>query len=451
MNITIVGTGYVGLVSGVCLASVGHNITCVDVREEVVDNLNNRIPHIYENGLAELLDEVIKYDNFRATTDLYKALDNSNVIIVAVGTPSENGEIDLSQIKTVCTQIGEYIKSNDKFISVIIKSTVTPTTTDTFVKNIIEKSSGKKLGEFGLGMNPEFLREGDAINDFMKPDRVVIGFEDETTKQILEEIYSPWGCFKMCVNTRTAEMIKYTNNTLLACIISINNELANIATEIGDIDYNNVIDGVISDKRWSPTIDGKMITPTISSYFTPGAGFGGSCFPKDAQAIRTQGEKLGLQMSVTNAVLKINDQQPRQVINFLMKKFDSLHDKKALLLGLSFKPETDDIRESSALKILDLLLQEEVKVIAHDPLAMEHTEKIYEDSNLEFTQTWISEISSVDLIIIGTNWNEYKELKNHLSILKEQNIVLFDTKRLFKVDEIGDIEYLTFGYFKNNG
>ena len=451
MNITVVGTGYVGLVSGVCLAAVGHNITCVDVREEVVNNLNNRIPHIYENGLAELLDEVIEYDNFRATTNLYKALDNSNVVIVAVGTPSENGKIDLSQIKTVCTQIGEYIKTTDKFISVIIKSTVIPTTTDTFVKNIIEKSSGKKLGEFGLGMNPEFLKEGDAINDFMKPDRVVIGFEDEATKQILEEIYSPWGCLKICVNTRTAEMIKYTNNTLLACIISINNELANIATEIGDIDYNNVIDGVISDKRWSPTIDGKIITPTITSYFTPGAGFGGSCFPKDVQAIRTQGEKLGLQMSVTNAVLKINDKQHRQVISSLLKKFDNLSDKKALLLGLSFKPETDDIRESSALKILDLLLIEEVKVIAHDPLAMEHTKKLFEDSNLSFTQTWISEIPSVDLIIIGTNWPEYKELKNHLSILKEQNIVLFDTKRLFKVDEMNDIEYLTFGYFKNNG
>jgi len=451
MNITIVGTGYVGLVSGACLASVGHNITCVDIREEIVNNLNKGIPHIYENGLEDLLTEVIKNDNFRATTDLYKALDNSNIVIVAVGTPSQNGKIDLSQIKTVCTQIGEYIKSNNKFISVIIKSTVIPTTTDTFVKNIIEKSSGKKLGEFGLGMNPEFLKEGDAINDFIYPDRVVIGFEDETTKHILEEIYSPWNCSKMYVNTRTAEMIKYTNNTLLACIISINNELANIATEIGNIDYNNVIDGVISDKRWSPTIDGKTITPTIASYFTPGAGFGGSCFPKDVQAIRTQGETLGLKMLVTNAVLEINDNQPKQVINSLIKKFGNLNDKRALLLGLSFKPETDDIRESSALKILDLLLKEEVKVIAHDPLAIEHTKKIFKNSNLEFTQTWISEISNVDLIIIGTNWSEYKNLKDHLSILKKQNIVLFDTKRLFEVNEMNEIDYLTFGYFKNNG
>jgi len=451
MNITVVGTGYVGLVSGVCLAAVGHNITCVDVREEVVNNLNNRIPHIYENGLAKLLDEVIEYDNFRATTNLHKALDNSNVVVVAVGTPSENGKIDLSQIKTVCTQIGEYIKTTNKFISVIIKSTVIPTTTDTFVKNIIEKASGKKLGQFGLGMNPEFLKEGDAINDFMKPDRVVIGFEDEITKQILEEIYSPWNCFKICVNTRTAEMIKYTNNTLLACIISINNELANIATEIGDIDYNNVIGGVISDKRWSSVIDEKIITPTIASYFTPGAGFGGSCFPKDVQAIRTQGEMLGLQMSVTNAVLKINDKQPKQVISSLLKKFDNLSDKKVLLLGLSFKPETDDVRESSALKILDLLLQEKTKVIAHDPLAIEHTKQLFKDSNLKFTQTWINEISNVDLIIIGTNWPEYKKLKDYLSILKEQNIVLFDTKRLFEVDEMNDVDYLTFGYFKNNG
>jgi UDPglucose 6-dehydrogenase/GDP-mannose 6-dehydrogenase len=451
MNITVVGTGYVGLVSGVCLAAKKHNVTCVDIREEVVDNLNKGIAHIYEEDLDGLLNQVVEQGYFKATTNLNEALENSNTVIIAVGTPSKDGEIDLSQIKTVCSQIGEYIKTTNKYISVIVKSTVIPSTTDTFVKNEIEKSSGKKLGEFGLGMNPEFLKEGEAIKDFMFPDRVVIGFEDEITKQRLEEIYSPWDCNKIFVNTRTAEMIKYTNNTLLACLISINNELSNISSKLGNIDYNDVINGVITDKRWSPIIENKQITPSITSYFTPGAGFGGSCFPKDVQAIRTLGENLNLDMFVTNAVLDINDKQPLQVISSLKRKFYNLKDKKVLLLGLAFKPGTDDIRESSSLKILSLLLENGMNVIAHDPLAIEHTKKQFRDFKLKFTQNWLSEIFSVDLIIIGTNWPEYKALKDNLPVIKKQNIILYDTKRLFSVSEMDGVNYLTFGYYKNNG
>lgn len=450
MNITVLGTGYVGLISGVCLAEKQHNVICVDIREEIVNNLNKGIPHIYENNLEELLHKVLTQKKFKTTTNIYEALDNSDVVIIAVGTPSENGKIDLSQIKQACIQVGEYIKQTNRYISIIVKSTVIPTTTDTFVKNIIEQSSGKKLGQFGLGMNPEFLKEGEAINDFVNPDRIIIGYEDEITKQRLEEIYSPWNCDKIYVNTRTAEMIKYTNNTLLACLISINNELANVAAKIGDIDYNNVINGVISDKRWSPIINNNKITPPISTYFTPGAGFGGSCFPKDVQAIRTQGEELGLKMSVTNAVLDINKEQPAQVISSLSEKTDTLKNKKILLLGLSFKPETDDIRESSSLKILELLLEKEVEVIAHDPLSIEHTKKQINHSKLIFTQDWINEISNVYSIIIGTNWSEYKVLKDYLSVIKDKNVILFDTKRLFSINEMKDINYLTFGYFKNN-
>jgi UDPglucose 6-dehydrogenase len=449
MNITIIGTGYVGLVSGVCLASKQHNVTCVDIREEVVNSLNNNKPHIHENGLSELLEQTIKNGHFKATTDLNGALEQSELVIIAVGTPSKNGKINLTQIKNACISIGNFIKTSDKFISVVVKSTVVPGTTDTFVKDIIESTSGKKLGEFGLGMNPEFLREGEAITDFQYPDRIVIGYEDEKTKKLLEEIYSPWDCDKITVNTRTAEMIKYSNNTLLACLISMNNELANLAFELGNINYNDVIKGVISDKRWSPIINNNRITPTITTYFTPGAGFGGSCFPKDVQAIRTQGEELGLKMSVTNAVLNINDTQPNQTINILKKQFGNISNKKVLLLGVAFKPGTDDIRESSSLKILNLLLDNNVKVIVHDPIAMEHAKKQYNHPNLQFVDVWQNEINNIDIIIIGTNWSEYKVLKNYLSILKSKNITLFDTKRLFKTKEMDSINYLTFGYFKN--
>jgi UDPglucose 6-dehydrogenase/GDP-mannose 6-dehydrogenase len=442
MNITIIGTGYVGLVSGVCLASKQHNVTCVDIREEVVDLLNNNKPHIHENGLSELLDQTLKSGHFKATTDLNNALEQSELVIIAVGTPSKNGKINLTQIKNACTSIGNFIKTNDKFISVVVKSTVVPGTTDTFVKDIIESTSGKKLGEFGLGMNPEFLREGEAIADFQYPDRIVIGYEDQKTKNLLEEIYSPWDCDKIAVNTRTAEMIKYSNNTLLACLISMNNELANLAFELGNINYNDVIKGVISDKRWSPIIDKTRITPTITTYFTPGAGFGGSCFPKDVQAIRAQGEYLGLSMNMTDAVLSVNGVQHYRVLHYLKKYFGKLTDKKILLLGLAFKPDTDDIRESSALKILSVLLENNCQVKAHDPISMPNTKKEFNNSNLEFIENWREEINNVDAIIIGTNWPEYKDIKD------KTNVLIFDSKQLFSIDEVKNHKYATFSYNK---
>jgi len=442
MNITIVGTGYVGLVSGVCLANKGHKVTCVDLREDIVNNLNKGIAHIYEKDLESLLNQAITDKCFKATSNLDEALNQSNIVILAVGTPSENGEIDLTQIKIASAQIGHYIKKTNQFLSVVIKSTVIPTTTDTVVKKILEQESGKTLGEFGLGMNPEFLKEGDAIADFINPDRVVIGYEDELTKQYLEKMYSPWDCDKIYVNTRTAEMIKYTNNTLLACLISINNELANVASTLGNIDYNNVIKGVISDKRWSPIIDNNRITPSISAYFTPGAGFGGSCFPKDIQAIRTQGEKLGLNMAVTNAVLDINKKQASRVIDML----DNIEGKKILLLGLAFKPGTDDLRESSAVNIMFQLLLKKACVIVHDPIAIDHAKKQFNNSLIQYTDSWKEEVTKVDTIIIGTNWPEYLELKD---IVKD-NTTVFDTKRLFSINDIPNVNYLTFGYSKTN-
>jgi UDPglucose 6-dehydrogenase/GDP-mannose 6-dehydrogenase len=440
MNIAIIGTGYVGLVSGVCLASKGHKVICVDLRKDVVDNLNEGIAHIYEKDLEPLLNQVISSKHFKATTDLDNALDQSDVVILAVGTPSENGKIDLTQIKIASAQIGKYIKKSTRFLSVVVKSTVVPTTTDTIIKNIIEQESGKILGEFGLGMNPEFLKEGEAIADFINPDRVVIGYEDELTKQYLEEIYAPWDCDKICVNTRTAEMIKYTNNTLLACLISMNNELANVASTLGNINYTDVIKGVISDKRWSPIINNTRIIPTISTYFTPGAGFGGSCFPKDVQAIRTQGEELGVNMAVTNAVLNINEKQASRVIDML----GNINDKKILLLGLAFKPGTDDLRESSAINIMHQLLLYKADIVVHDPIAMEHTKKQYSHFLIQYADSWKDEVIKADIIIIGTNWPEYLELKD----LVKNNITVFDTKRLFSINDIPNVNYLTFGYSK---
>jgi len=439
MKVTIIGTGYVGLVSGVCLSSKGHKVTCVDIKEDIVNNLNKGKIHIYEKGLQSLLTQSLNKKLFSATTNITQSLDNSDLVILAVGTPSNNGEIDLSQIKSASKEIGEYIKTSKKFISVVVKSTVVPPTTSTFIKNILETTSGKKLGEFGLGMNPEFLREGEAVEDFMYPDRIVIGYEDEITKNLLTELYSPWDCSKIYTNTRTAEMIKYVNNTMLASIISINNELANLSFKVGEIDYMDVIEGVIQDKRWTSIFKNTSITPQIKTYFTPGAGFGGSCFPKDVQAIRTQGNKLGLNMPITNAVLNLNSTQPDQVIEIL----GDITNKNILLLGLSFKPDTDDIRESSALKILPLLLDNGAYVTAHDPVAIPYAKKEISHDNLQYTHTWKEKVKNADIVVVGTNWEEYLDLKELVT-----SQIIFDSKRLFLVSDFSNVNYLTFGYSK---
>jgi UDPglucose 6-dehydrogenase len=234
MKLAVVGTGYVGLVSGVCLAAKGHDVTCVDLNPEIVERLNRAEPTIHERGLPELLAEVHGAGNFRATTTLSEALEGAESVILAVGTPSENGVIDLKYIRAAAAEIGSVLRDRDDYLSVIVKSTVVPGTTDTVVREEIETASGKTLGQgFGLGMNPEFLREGEAIEDFMEPDRIVFGHEDDTTLQHLRELYAPWDVDKLEVNTRTAEMIKYANNCLLATQISAVNEIANLAAAVG--------------------------------------------------------------------------------------------------------------------------------------------------------------------------------------------------------------------------
>ena len=238
---------------------------------------------------------------------------DSDVILIAVGTPTIDDKIDLGQIETACKTIGNLIKNSDKF-NIIIKSTVVPGTTDTFVKNILESTSEKLVGDFGLVTNPEFLREGNAVQDFMNPDRIVFGFEDEKILDILKEMYKPWNTDKVEVNTRTAEMIKYVNNSLLATQISTINEYSNIARAIGNINFSKVM-SVHLDHRWSPIINNSRIRPQIIDYLLPGVGFGGSCFPKDVKAISALAKEKVLTNDL-DSVIKVNHNQPKQIINF---------------------------------------------------------------------------------------------------------------------------------------
>jgi len=448
MDVSIIGTGYVGLVSGVSLAAKGHHVTCYDINEKVVDSLNSGIPHIYESGLQELLISVLNEGMFTVKLISDRTSLENDLIIIAVGTPSENGKIDLSYVKQVSESIGKYIKENNKsFVSVIVKSTVTPGTTHTIVRRIIEKTSGKKLGQFGLGMNPEFLREGNAIEDFMNPDRIILGHDDTETLKLLQELYSPWNCEKIAVNTKTAEMIKYANNSLLATQISAVNELANIAAAIGGIDIVDVMNGVHTDKRWSPILpDKSRIYPEILTYLLPGCGFGGSCFPKDVQALQSKAYEVGVEPHILDSVLKVNDNQPYQVIKLLKKSLIDLEDKKILLLGLAFKPGTDDVRESVSLKIIDYLCKDKARVIAHDPIAIKNAKKKLDNiSGVSFTKHWDVKLPEVDAVVIATKWSEYKQLFSKDNLQKIKGKIVLDARRMFYPDHFPDSIYLSIG------
>lgn len=443
MRLAVVGTGYVGLVSGVCLAAKGHDVTCVDINPSIVERLNAAEPTIYEKGLPELLKDVSDAGRFRATTDLKSALDTTELVLVAVGTPSEGGKIDLKYVLGVAGEIGAYIGDHDRHISVVVKSTVIPGTTDTLVRQALEEASGKTLGAFGLGMNPEFLREGEAIEDFAYPDRIVLGHEDEKTLERLEELYAPWDVDKVRVNTRTAELIKYANNALLATQISAINEIANLAAALGGIDVMDVVKGVQLDKRWDPIIEGGRLSPQILTYLVPGCGFGGSCFPKDVQALRSQGVQHGLPMNMLNAVLDVNDVQPLQVTSIVQREIGSLKGRRVLLLGLAFKPHTDDVRESASLKIARSLLDEGASVTAHDPIAVEHFRRAFgpDADKIAFVDDWRQAAVEADVVIVATAWPDYQPLAE----LGLEDAVVFDARRAFRPVQFEGASYLTIG------
>jgi UDPglucose 6-dehydrogenase len=442
MHITVVGTGYVGLVSGVCLAAKGQHVHCVDIQESTVKQLNDGKPHIHEKGLDSLLKQVLASGHFNATTNLQQALDESEGVLIAVGTPSTDGVIDLRFIREVARSLGQYLKTHSRFLPIVVKSTVIPGTTDTIIKNEI-LNTGATSESFGLGMNPEFLREGEAVDDFTNPDRIVLGHEDEATRVFLEKLYAPWDCDKLYVNTRTAELIKYANNALLATQISAINEIANLAAAIGGIDIMDVVHGVHLDKRWNPIREGHRTNPDILSYLVPGCGFGGSCFPKDVQALCSQGKTQGLPMAMMNAVLDINEQQPGQILKILRNEISDLEQRSFMLLGLAFKPGTDDVRESASLKIIQDLLSANCRIIAHDPIATDNFMRAMgEDaSKVLFVGNWRAYIDSVDGIIIATKWPEYQDIKNYDLTRR----VLFDARRMFDQRDIRSTRYLSIG------
>ncbi len=420
MKISIIGTGYVGLVTGVCLAFKGHQVICVDKLQCIVDSINSGISPIYEKGLQSMLSHVLNNNSLKATTDLNHAVINSEVSIIAVGTPFDGDNIDLSHIEEVANEIGSILKSKKDYHVVCVKSTVVPTTTDTMIFEVLQQTSGKSLGEFGLVMNPEFLKEGEAVEDFLNPDRIIIGAMNEKSFEVFQKVYE--SCFDapiVKVNPRTAEMIKYTSNSLLATLISFSNEIAAISEEIGGIDALQVMEGVSLDKRLTPKVKGELIKPDITKYLKPGRGFGGSCFPKDVKSLIAFSKKQDYIPKILKSVIEVNESQTQRIIETLKKELYYIEGRTIAILGLAFKANTDDIRESPSIKLINELLKNGVKLKCYDPLAIKNAKKeLPINEKLILTEDYKEAIMGAHAAMIMTDWEsiinisfcEYKKL-----------------------------------------
>ena len=370
MRVAVVGTGYVGLVTAVGLAEKGHAVTCIDIDERKVSALNRGESPIFEPGLDPLL-RAHAGTRLRATTDLASAVAGSEVTFICVGTPSRpDGSIDVSFVQQAAEQIGAALAATAGFRAVVVKSTVVPGTSDQVVRPACERTSGKRAGvDFGIGVNPEFLTEGQAVDDFLRPDRIVIG-GDSRTAAALRELYAGFeGVPIVQTNAPTAEMIKYASNAMLATAISFANEIANLGSAIGGIDAVDVMRGVrLSRYLTIPLSDGTTVTAPLSSFYEAGCGYGGSCLPKDVAALAARGRQVGSPLPLLEAVAGINDHQPARLVDLLRRELGPLPGRRITVLGLAFKPDTDDVRSSPAFPVLRLLCELGAEITVHDPV-----------------------------------------------------------------------------------
>jgi len=396
MKISIIGTGYVGLITGATLAKLGNEVILVDVIKEKVDMVKRGQSPIYEKGLDALLKELVNSGKLTATLDMETAVLSSEITFIAVGTPSrEDGSIDLSYIHSAVEGISRAMKKKEGRHLIVVKSTVIPGSTEGLIP-LIEQHSGKKEGTgFGLAMNPEFLREGVALEDSMNPDRIVLGVNDRRSEEMLRELYSPIDAPVLVMSPTTAEMIKYTANAFLATKISFSNEIANICDLLG-INVDEVMKGIGMDHRISP------------HFLNAGAGFGGSCFPKDVKALISTSLEKGYRPELLQEVINLNDRQPLRMVELAERYTGSLKGKRIAVLGLSFKPETDDIRESRAIPLVKELIRRGAAVVAYDPQAMENFKELFPEIN--YAETAEEALSRADICMIQAEWNEFRSL-----------------------------------------
>jgi len=436
MKVSIVGTGYVGLVTGTCFAETGLSVTCVDVDKEKVEGLTKGIIPIYEPGLEQMIRRNVEKDRLFFTTSLEESLVDTDALFIAVGTPpDEDGSADLKHVLSVARKIGQLI---DHYMVIVTKSTV-PVGTAEKVRKVVREEITKRGAdvEFDMASNPEFLKEGAAVQDFLKPDRIVIGVDSEKAQKTMERLYKPFVLNNHPIyfmNIPSAELTKYTANSMLATKISFMNDIANLCEILG-ADVNMVRKGIGSDSR----IGNKFIYP--------GAGYGGSCFPKDVQAlIRTAAENK-YPLRILQAVEDVNYSQKEVIFNKIMKHFNgNIKGKTFGLWGLSFKPQTDDMREAPSLVIIDKLLNEGAGVKAYDPAAMNETKQILGDK-IKYATDQYEALIDTDAMVLITEWSEFRmpNFRVMEKLLKKK--VIFDGRNIYDSKEMEEngFEYYCIG------
>lgn len=419
-KICVVGVGYVGLATGTCFADLGNRVVCLDIVKEKIENLKQGELPIYEPGLQEMVERNVTSGRLSFTSDYTEAVPDAEFIFIAVGTPSGvDGEADLKYVRGAVEQVAQHM---NKFAVIVNKSTV-PVGTGDWVADILEEQGKQRKVDFAVVSNPEFLREGSAMFDFMNPDRVVLGSENDRAAQDVAQLYLPLRSTIMITDLRTAEMIKYASNAFLAMKISFINEISAICEKLG-ADVKEVAAGMGMDKRIG------------RSFLDAGIGFGGSCFPKDVKALTYMAEVNGLHPQLLRAVMDINRYQRQQIIVKLKEILGDLHGKSIGLLGLAFKPNTDDIREAASLDIVDSLQQEGAVIRAYDPVAMENAKRLIQ--SIEYCQDAYQVAKDSDALILVTEWNEFKQLdfKRVGGLMKQR--VLIDGRNIYDPVKLRD-------------
>ncbi|MFJ7993467.1 UDP-glucose dehydrogenase family protein [Peribacillus frigoritolerans] len=430
MKIAVLGTGYVGLSTGVCLSEIGHNVICIDTDEQKIKSLRQGISPIYEPGLENLLAQNAAAGRLLFTTSHREALNGAEIIIIAVGTPQmEDGGADLSFIEQAAKDIAANLVQSS---IVVIKSTV-PVGTNDFIKNIIEEHCNESVS-FNMVSNPEFLRQGSAVMDTMQADRIIIGSENDEAAKKVQEMYRPLNVPFILTSIRSAEMIKYASNAFLATKISFINEVANLCGVVG-ADVKDVAKGMGKDKRIG------------EAFLQPGIGYGGSCFPKDVKALLHTANLNGVHFSLLKETVAINDFQQELLVTKAINRLGDLKGKKVAMLGLAFKPETDDMREAPSIKIARSLTKLGAEVVAYDPVAIDNAKNILGDT-IRFASTVREAAVNADAVFIVTEWKEFRLLDLKTLMTTMRRPIVFDGRNCLEEDRIRackKIEYYPIG------
>jgi UDPglucose 6-dehydrogenase len=411
MEIVVIGAGYVGLVAAAGFASVGHRVVCVDIDQRKVDAINAGRPLLHEAGLVEIVQAALVQGTLRATADLTSCASDADVIFICVETPSTADDgIDLRAIRECARGLGDALRHRHAYCAVAVKSTVVPGTAEDIVGPAVWAAAGKTRDDIGLVSNPEFLREGQAVHDFLRPDRIMIGGIDEASIRVVSATYAPFAAPVFATTPRTAELVKYASNTLWATLVSFANEIATVCEVTPGVDVEDVMRAMHMDDRFASPDTGAHGQAGLVSYLRAGCGFGGSCLPKDVRALIRYARDAGAEPDLLSAVMRVNESRPRTLVQLVERALGTLTGRRLAVLGLSFKPGTDDMRESSAVHVINGLLVHGARVQAYDPVAQGRARATWTDPRVAICSSVEDALDGAEAVILVTAWPEFSTL-----------------------------------------